>query len=306
VVFDHDGNGDKIWVIGGYGGPTNSTPTQRNDVWNSVDGKNWNRVRADGAVKGFPKALNLFSTVVYKDAMWIIGGFGPDWENSVYNSTDGKTWTEVRANGATGGFVGRYRHTSVVFDDGKGEGEKMWVIGGNNGRIAATYLSDVWSSTNGVTWTLVGEHLAAEAFSRREAHSSIVFNDGGGEKMWVIGGRGDGSYNGVWSSANGKDWTKVKNNNSEGFSARRAHRSVVFDSKMWMIAGREVDNTYKDDVWTSTNGVSWFESTATAGFSARELHSSTVFKDKLWVIGGRNANRDADGILNDIWSVSKD
>ena len=240
--------------------------------------------------------------VVFDKKMWIIGGFGAIWENSVYNSTNGTTWTVVRANGATGGFDGRHRHTTVVFD------EKMWIIGGNNPIVGSrtnegAHLNDVWNSTNGVTWNKVRANSAAGGFHGRFRHTSVVFD----EKMWVIGGNGLLFYNDVWSSTDGKDWTLETDN--AGFSDRQSHQSVVFDNKMWVIAGDinisgNVSN--KDDVWSSTNGINWVESTATVRFSARKQHTSVVFNDgkseKIWVIGGS----DDDGITNDVWSISKD
>jgi hypothetical protein len=54
---------------------------------------------------------------------------------------------------------------------------------------------------------------------------------------------------------------------------------------MWVIAG--FDNNMKNDVWYSTDGVTWIQATANAGFSPRLMHSSLVFDNKMWVISGR-------------------
>jgi dihydrofolate reductase len=289
LVFD-GGSGEKMWVMGG-----NSS-----DAWSSTDGINWTEETKDSSAK-FPP-VQEFSAVVHDGKMWIIGGLSGDPQSSVYSSTNGKTWTEVRATSDAGGFDIRYGHASVVFDD------KMWVIGGLNFFRGINYLNDVWSSTNGETWTEVRANGVAGAFGKRTEPQLLNF----GEKMWVIGGAGDGfsSYNkDVWSSEDGIAWEQETSN--AGFPVRVAHKAVVFDSQMWLIGGYDPiitssDNKSYDDVWSSTNGKNWVESTATVGFSARRNHSMTVFNDKLWVIGGsENAGAVADN-KNDVWSFSKD
>src|SRR6185503_7075937 len=60
---------------------------------------------------------------------------------------------------------------------------KMWVIGGGDfgDGTSARFFNDVWSSTDGATWTLV---TGSAPFSPRWGHTVTVFND----KIWVIGG----------------------------------------------------------------------------------------------------------------------
>ena len=288
VVFDDDGKGDKMWVIGGAG--------YLNDVWSSDNGKDWTMVSADGAAGGFSKRDN-FSAVVHKGFIWVIGGDekAGSWGNSVWNSTNGATWHEIRADGDAGGFPARSRHSSVS------DGDRIWVIGGFDPKNR----NDVWSSTDGVTWE--EETSKTTSFIERYSHSSVIYKN----EMWVIAGIGNSelgnsgfvtSHNDVWSSANGEDWTTATNN--AGFPARQEHQSVVFDNKMWVIAGAARITLLKD-VWSSTDGVTWDKSTATVGFSARRNHSSVVFKDKIWIIGGSDSD-DNDGLKNDVWSFSKD
>ena len=54
---------------------------------------------------------------------------------------------------------------------------------------------------------------------------------------------------------------------------------------MWLIAGTD-GSTNKNDVWNSTDGVTWTVVTSSASFSARENHASLVFDNKMWVTGG--------------------
>jgi dihydrofolate reductase len=292
VVFD-----DKMWVISGI----NSSGLP-NNVLSSTNGVTWNEVYSDA--DEFSRRWK-HSSVVFDDGkgekMWVIAGsdHGSFTRNDVWNSTDGKTWARIKDNNSSG-FRRRELHSSVVFD------KQMWVIGGlqyvpqGDGTV-----NDVWSSTNGATWDRIKDNNS-DGFSVRRGHTSVAFNDGSsdGEKIWVIGGINSSNVrlNDVWNSTDGKTWTPVKANNSEGFSARIGHTSVVFDNKMWVIGG--FDGTLKDDVWSSTNGVTWNEETDNPGFTGRYNHTSVMFKNKIWFMAGSDSLSNTS--KNDVWYMVKD
>ena len=75
---------------------------------------------------------------------------------------------------------------------------------------------------------------------------------------------------------------------SAGFGIRCSHSSVVFNNKMWLIAGNTsaFAANPQSDAWYSTDGITWTEATANAGFSGRLGHSSLVYNNEIWVIGG--------------------
>ena len=98
--------------------------------------------------------------------------------------------------------------------------------------------------------------------------------------------------------AKGKIWTQEKA--SAGWSGRCYHSNVVFNNKIWIIGGKENYGHYKNDVWSSSDGITWVQETSSAGWSARSDHTSAVFENKLWLMGGD----DSDGFKNDIWSSS--
>ena len=122
----HDG---KKWVMGGG----NYTPRYhaRNDVWCSEDGVNWTRVTAAA-----PWHERLwFSAVVYRDRMWVLGGWSsPPYTNwgDVWHSKDGKTWAEYRPAVT---WKARHEHSAYVWRD------RIWVAGGH----AQPLNSEVWS-----------------------------------------------------------------------------------------------------------------------------------------------------------------
>jgi len=123
VVHDN-----KIWVFGGG----NYLPKHHalNDVWCSEDGVNWTRVTA--AAPWGPRLW--FSGVVYRDRMWVLGGWSEKTDNygDVWYSRDGKNWQELKSEVI---WKSRHEHSAYVFQD------KIWVAGGH----ARPLNSEVWS-----------------------------------------------------------------------------------------------------------------------------------------------------------------
>jgi hypothetical protein len=83
--------------------------------------------------------------------------------------------------------------------------------------------------------------------------------------MWVIGGRHgmdalsdtNPFFSDAWYSTEGVTW--IQATAKAGFSPRWGHSSLVFNNKMWVIAGISPDsitvNRYNSDVWYSSFGV---------------------------------------------------
>jgi len=166
---------------------------------------------------------------------------------------------------------------------------KLWVIGG---RGTSGSLNDVWSSSDGVTWT---QELANAPWSARNSHTVTAFNG----KLWVMGGyTGAGGYrNGIWSSPDGINWTQETA--SAAWSPRAGHRVVEYNSKLWLMGGVKSGGGFQD-VWNSTDGINWTLVTDTAAWSNRNGFGAAVFNDKLWVMGG--ANEGGSPFTNDVWS----
>ena len=125
--------------------------------------------------------------------------------NDVWNTIDGRRWTQVRPNTltATGVWEGRHCGGYVVFK------EKMWIVGGDP--LLKHYQNDVWSSEDGAVWQQV---TANAPWGQRNLHVTMV-HDG---KIWVMGGQTvpqfvpdvpEAFYNDVWNSADGVKWTRV-------------------------------------------------------------------------------------------------
>lgn len=151
------------------------------------------------------------------------------------------------------------------------------------------------------TGMLANQVSASLPFPKRFGFSAITFQD----KMWIIGGIGEFSgtevpeYNDVWSTMDGINWEEVTS--SAQFRPRVGHSTVVFDGKIWVIAGAVPGENF-DDVWYSSDGMSWTEVTTSAAFGKRYAHASAVFDNKIWVIGGDyDVNEDSTHTYNDVW-----
>ena len=237
------------------------------------------------------------TAIVIDNEMKVIAGYDFDsngaklYDDETWSSTDGISWAtslDVKTS-----YSNRASHASVVFND------KIWVIGGlgpdGNGDVVAH--NDIWTSEDGVNWTEIipqGQYLR-----ERWNHSAVVFEN----KIWVIGGIDSNKVrrNDVWSSTDGVTWELVTIDAE--FSKRFGHSSVVFDNKIWVIGGftrSGGEDVFLNDVWSSTDGVTWVEETSEAAFPCRTYHYSVVFNDQNNVIGGQSPN----SCNNDIWSSS--
>ncbi|MEQ9408701.1 MAG: galactose oxidase [Fuerstiella sp.] len=120
---------DRLYVFGGG----NYVPEYKafNDVWSSADGIEW-RQETDAAP--WPGRL-WFSSVVYRDQMWVLGG----WSNNpsvnhgdVWHSKNGRDWQQLKSDVI---WKERHEHSAFVFRD------RIWVAGGH----ARPLSNDVWS-----------------------------------------------------------------------------------------------------------------------------------------------------------------
>lgn len=81
------------------------------------------------------------------------------------------------------------------------------------------------------------------------------------------------------------------------FTGRSGHQAIPFQGKLWVIGGTAIDG-YKNDIWSSIDGIFWKKESDSAGFSPRFGHQVVEFENKLWLIGGKSETSEA----NDVWS----
>jgi len=228
----------------------------------------------------------------YNNRYWVIGGSLFNSAGAfadVWSSADGRVW-ELATNNAA--FGQRWLHQSVVYNN------RMWVIGGIN--AAGGLANNVYSSTDGIAWT---QEAPGTPFigSTHENLASTVFNNA----IWVV-------YHGdVYSSTDGFSWS-LRNPSSQISGGQRGYASLtVFNGQLWYIGGSvgytngANPGTSVNDVWRSSDGITWTQVTASAAFPPRMRHSAFVLNGRLWVFGGQVASAGViGGRAGDAWSTS--
>lgn len=241
------------------------------------DGPDWVK---EGAAEW--KARDSQGEVVYKDRLWIFGGWYNSFEappRDVWSSADGKSWKLVSTDAP---WLHSDLPMSIAFKN------KMWMMGGwYNGRLPGHSASNmVWSSKDGAKWDKV---TAAAGWSPRIAAALVEFKG----RMWILGGTenyyfGDAKSlkNDVWSSADGRTWTRATAN--AGWAPRAYHQAVVHAGKIWVFGGGNYVPEYGayNDVWSSEDGVTWTEVTRSAPWPPRIWFSAAVYREYMWVFGG--------------------
>jgi len=84
---------------------------------------------------------------------------------------------------------------------------------------------------------------------------------------------------------------------SAGFTNKAcAQGALVFNNKMWVIGGYD-ESAVLDEVYSSPDGVTWTQVTATAAFGNRYDQECVAFNGKMWTIAGY----DGSAYRNDVW-----
>lgn len=284
--FPRDGAGavyfkGKLWLLGGWNPYVLGFDQQTtNEVWSSLDGKNWTL-----ETNAPWQSRHLAGWIVFKDKIWVIGGDENQGYviNDTWNSDDGIHWNKVSSNAP---WNERVTHYTVVFDN------KLWLMGGQKltfGNIKGdTVYNDVWNTEDGITWNRVLDH--APWSPRGMIVGSAVFNN----KIWILGGAIYDTqvfYNDIWNSSDGVNWTKVTD--QAPWSKRKFHNVATFDNKLWVVSGLPAED---DRVWYSSDGLNWNE-IYNAGWNLRDAASLFVTPGNMFFgVGYLN---------NDMWKLVK-
>jgi hypothetical protein len=173
-------------------------------------------------------------------------------------------------------FAARDTSEGVVFAG------KMWL---SNGWLGENRLQrDLWSSTDGITWTLVSTNTPYDGYAEM-----VVYRG----RIWAVKGS-------VWNSVDGVRWQRVAEKTP--FGARGYGELVVHQRALWQLGSGA-------DVWRSRDGVRWDCATTNAAYGPRFASAAASFKGKLWVMGGaiERTNTPPEGLykkfttFNDVW-----
>lgn len=250
----------------------------------------------------------------FQGKMWLLGGWNPaaahrmffprTCNNEVWSSVDGTQWRLEKPNAfkdqsfdANADWEGRHTAGYAVFRG------RMWIIGGDANQ--GHYQNDVWSSTDGRSWSLVNRDRPVP-WGPRALHYTVVHAD----KIWVLGGQtmpafakaDERFYRDIWTTTDGVTWNEVKP--AEPFWSARGMigGSAVLRDRIWILGGGTYDTPqtptrqYLNDVWSSADGVTWTRHLAATPWTPRQYHDVCAWDDRLWVLEGY-----AKGNRNDVW-----
>lgn len=274
----------------------------------------------------------------FRGKMWIVGGDANQgfYQTDVWCSADGREWTRTdlhtttpRVDKATGTafetsvwpavevaeYGMRTAHVTGILHD------RLFVLGGQ--RVASMVdpewpgappaaLDDVWVSNDGAGFSEV--HRDGPRWSGRGFVSKAVTHAG---RLWLVGGglhddppagQPERTFeNEVWSTEDGALWKRSAE--EPPFSPRVWHDVEAFDGRLWVVngydgpnpgKGRQADNLR--DVWTSTDGESWYDTSPPSDFVPRHAGTTWVHDGALFV-GAGNAFRGKTWVA-DVWKCA--
>lgn len=269
----------QLWMVG----QTRSFSSTDGLAWTAHDKADW------GERIGY-------AVIFFHDELWMLGGLAYQsraFLRDVWRSSDGVRWQPT----GDAAWPGREDHTVVSFQG------RLWLLGGAVHVAAADrspdgFVNDVWSSDDGVRWTLVTTAAPWPAMDYPEAQ---VFHDA----LFVLGGQGQGD---VWRSADGVQWTRLER---PPWPVRFDQASAVFDDRLWVFGGEPAPRAPRhsgvpipalNDVWHSADGVTWLRQTEHAPWTPRSTRTSAVFRDRLWLFSGKRTGA-ADNWGGDLWTM---
>lgn len=154
----------------------------------STDGAAWRALQNDAACGERYKSADAS----FRGLLWRVGGFEVRGENRTYfndvwRSDDGVRWLRVLDSAP---WYARADARLVPFRD------SLWLIGGDPADDTA------WSTSDGVTWIA---HRAT-GLPSGAAQGMVAFQ---GALWWVGTGQWEQATNDVWTSRDGRTWTRV-------------------------------------------------------------------------------------------------
>lgn len=167
-----------------------------------------------------------------------------------------------------GPWTKRRKHQVVVWND------QILILGGFDGETSYD-LNDVWSWKQN-QWHKVVEHAA---WSGRDGHTAVVLNDA----IFVLGGTDDPFQckSDVWRSDDGGLTWEEKCSFSP-WPERWQHAACRHGDRMFLSGGW--GTKFFNDVWYSSDGVSWVLACQSAPWRPRMFHSMVSFNGKLYVL----------------------
>lgn len=254
----------RLLFCGGYNGST-----YYNDVWESDDGKQFNRI-CTGANSFIGRQYHAL--VNHDGKIFIIGGTSATPYNDVWWSHDARKWERI-ATVTNQNFQNRYGAAVWSYNG------RIYIAGGYTG---SAYLNDCWSSPDGVNWRQEVNNYSV--LSRAYAGCCVYDN-----RMWISGGYNGSVLDTCYWSQDGMNWYDAKAN----LPALTNHTMTVFDNKMVVIGGETSGQrgAASTQLWYSYNGTEWVLGKSDIGFGVYD-HAAACLStgQRMYVLMGYNGS----------------
>jgi hypothetical protein len=166
-------------------------------------------------------------------------------------------------------------------------GSSLRLLGGWGGEFANVSVNEIWNSSDATAWS----EASSAPWEERHSFGAVQL----GSKLFVLGGDAQqGHYQpDVWSTSDTVNWQLVAPNVPWG--QRILHYSVAYQNALWVMGGQTLPEfvnqvqpvTYYNDVWRSTDGITWSLVTQHAPWAARgAICGHIVFQNEMWLVGG--------------------
>lgn len=212
-------------------------------IWSTSDTRHWRREAE------LPWANNReLSAFVYDERLWLLV-YAEDGNStqSLWNSVDGQNWNKIAEQFF---FPQRLQAQFIEFNG------LLWMFGGKE---SGSFKTDVWSSSNGITWQLKQEDLTAGNNELSQALKHAVVHEG---ELSVYGSvdalntSGFGYYR--WSTNDGINWSESVEKSVLGSGCQFESKVYYVDESFWVLSCNENNNYYSQaGLWKSENGTQW-------------------------------------------------
>lgn len=256
-------------------------------TWHSRDGQRWEK--SSLPFSGMNSAYLPY--VLHDGETWALGKLQGNYLSFRIDPVVQVTKGHAR-------WIARGRWTALpplIFHAAASFRGRIWLLGGFDGK---RHVADVWSSTDGLSWSRV----ATAPWSPRAGSRAIVFR----ERLFIIGGGiiDGASANDVWSTADGVNWQRetaqIAPEEPVGFTP------VVHEDALWLV-GANRSGRFRSEMLTSPDGRSW--TAVRAPWSPRGGVAAWSAVGALYVTGGKYSYETGGETRfvysNDVWRMTR-
>jgi hypothetical protein len=264
---------NKLWLFGG------SSPSKRgdfdyaNEIWSSADGKHWNNEQSEAR---FDRSwVNSATLTEHNGELWFYTRRPNNGcEARIWKTPDGTNWTEVIDDGTLDDCPSVLNLVSFQ--------NSLYAIG------QFTNPEKLWSSTDGVTWTVEADVPGVESWKSVSATTQDTDADGEADRLWLLGYDDEAANAQLLYTDDLVSWTAIA---QEDIGISNIGTITTFKDKL--IITSSDGNTV--DFYTSDNGFDWALTSPEGAVSYRVGGSLVEHNESFFFMGGVTNNYPDEG-----------